>query len=218
MKRKTKQDWLREGLKVLTRFGEPGLNIDTLTQRLGVTKGSFYHHFKSRNRYVAELLAYWEDRTTQEVIRFATEGTFEEKYQRLKDRTFHLPNQDLEVAIRGWAWHDPVVRQHLERVDARRMAYLEALFRSIMKDGDRARTLAHVHYLLFVGATQVLPAIKGADIDRLLEATVKLLDTATGSGDEKDPQKWAADRGGALPLAKTLPTQGLGGEVTRADN
>ena len=40
--------------------GTDALTIDRLARGLGVTKGSFYHHFRNQADYRAALLKYWE--------------------------------------------------------------------------------------------------------------------------------------------------------------
>ena len=57
--RKRKQDWLGEGRFVLGQDGVTGLTIDGLAKKLGLTKGSFYHHFKNGQDYQQELVAFW---------------------------------------------------------------------------------------------------------------------------------------------------------------
>jgi AcrR family transcriptional regulator len=59
--RKSKQDWLEVGLKTLGEFGENGLTIERLTGTLGVTKGSFYHHFRNVEDFREQLIAFWAD-------------------------------------------------------------------------------------------------------------------------------------------------------------
>jgi len=41
----TRRRWLEEGLALLEEAGAEALTIESLTSRLEVTKGSFYHHF-----------------------------------------------------------------------------------------------------------------------------------------------------------------------------
>lgn len=50
--RRSKIDILAFGLDILSEYGEGELTIDFLCQKLGVTKGSFYHHFKSRDLFL----------------------------------------------------------------------------------------------------------------------------------------------------------------------
>ena len=70
-KRITKKSWLKEGLDVLANLGAEKLTIDTLCIQLGVTKGSFYHHFKNRQNFIESLLAYWEEVNTLAVIKLS---------------------------------------------------------------------------------------------------------------------------------------------------
>ena len=47
-------------LELLAEGGHDGLTIAALCARLGVTKGSFYHHFRDLCAFTDALLAYWE--------------------------------------------------------------------------------------------------------------------------------------------------------------
>ncbi|MGE3274382.1 MAG: TetR family transcriptional regulator C-terminal domain-containing protein [Vicinamibacterales bacterium] len=47
----TKQDLLKLGLELLLKHGYADLGVATLLERAGVPKGSFYHHFKSKEDF-----------------------------------------------------------------------------------------------------------------------------------------------------------------------
>ena len=83
-----REDWLERGLNLLAEEGSEALTIDSLCQRFGVTKGSFYHHFGSKDafglvvldRYMhiqLDALAKWADddalSTTDKLTRYFTE-------------------------------------------------------------------------------------------------------------------------------------------------
>ncbi|MEV0105289.1 helix-turn-helix domain-containing protein [Nocardia sp. NPDC050799] len=44
----TVDDWLQAGYTVLAEEGFRALELDEICRRLGVTKGSFYHHFSDK--------------------------------------------------------------------------------------------------------------------------------------------------------------------------
>jgi AcrR family transcriptional regulator len=52
-KRLTRQDWIDAALEALETGGVPAVAVEPLASRLGVTKGSFYWHFKDRNELLA---------------------------------------------------------------------------------------------------------------------------------------------------------------------
>ena len=56
--------------KALTDLGYGGLKLAEVCNRLGVTTGSFYHHFPSWSAYTRELVAFWvQDRTVRLIER-----------------------------------------------------------------------------------------------------------------------------------------------------
>jgi AcrR family transcriptional regulator len=46
---------------VLARDGVGGLRVEVLAKRCGVTKGSFYWHFKDRQALLEALLDHWKE-------------------------------------------------------------------------------------------------------------------------------------------------------------
>ena len=51
--------WLREALEVLRESGIDHVKVEPLAKRLGVTKGSFYWHFKDRADLLRALPEHW---------------------------------------------------------------------------------------------------------------------------------------------------------------
>src|SRR5438552_14192419 len=106
MAKVTREDWLDAGLQVLAQEGPEALAAERLAARLGVTRGSFYHHFKSRDAYSRALLERWAERHTGDIIdateHESTRGT---KFDRLLENVIRLPH-DLATAIRAWAQRD----------------------------------------------------------------------------------------------------------------
>ena len=49
-------DWIQAGFSILAEDGLEALKIDRLCARLGVTKGSFYWHFKDMASYRAAVV------------------------------------------------------------------------------------------------------------------------------------------------------------------
>ena len=168
MARTSKTDWLEKGAELLAVKGESALTIDNLTRALGVTKGSFYHHFKSRLGFSQALLAYWEQAMTREIIEH-NEGSVDahEKIRALTDVTTRMTTGKLEVAIRAWALRDPMARRFQERVDHLRLDYTIGLAQEVLGDSERGRRLGTIVFALFVGAQQILPPVEGAHLRRL---------------------------------------------------
>jgi AcrR family transcriptional regulator len=152
--------WLQAGLFLLEEQGPGGLTIDELTRRVGLTKGSFYHHFKDRGGYVTALLEYWEQEMTHRLVEEAAlEATGKDKQRHLTRLTLALYDSPLELHLRAWAMGSELVRSYVERVDRARIESLERIALEITGNAKRARQLAEIAYAVFVGGQQMLPQI-----------------------------------------------------------
>lgn len=151
----SKTVWLEEGLKILETKGPGMLSIESLTIRTGKTKGSFYHHFNSREKYIANLLEYYDKITIRDVIQIANlEQDPRASIKRLTKLAFQL-SSDLELAIRAWALYDPMVKDFQDRLDRQRLKHLKKLYMASGMKADKARTQSYRNYSLFIGLQQL---------------------------------------------------------------
>ncbi|MEZ5702491.1 MAG: TetR/AcrR family transcriptional regulator [Burkholderiaceae bacterium] len=82
----TRTDWLDAGLRLIGERGPASLRIDVLCRTLGVTKGSFYHHFGGQPEYVTALLAHWKNTYTQQLIHAVADiGDLRQRSKRLSE-------------------------------------------------------------------------------------------------------------------------------------
>jgi AcrR family transcriptional regulator len=131
-----------------------GVRIEPLAARLGVTKGSFYWHYRDRAALLSALLSDWERRATQAVITLvdASSDTPRERLAELIRVTTRAPQApDAEHAIRAWGAQAAPVRRRLARIDARRETYVAELLVAAGVPSDRAAHRARGLYLALIG-------------------------------------------------------------------
>ncbi|MGW1997739.1 TetR/AcrR family transcriptional regulator [Embleya sp. NPDC001921] len=162
----SRQDWLEAGLNILARSGAREMTLETLMAEMGLTKGSFYHHFKGMPAFKTALMKYYEEQLTARYIEQAELGgpPAPEKLRRLLERVVTEPRSDPEAAIRAWALQDPEVAETQARVDRARLDYLEAVWLEYSGDAEQAKTMGRLLYLLRVGATHIMPPVVGEDL------------------------------------------------------
>ena len=173
---KAKKAWFEAGLRILEESGPAALTIDELTRRLGLTKGSYYHHFKSREGYVDALLQFWEEEMTLKIIREAEAASGREKARRLTSLTLPLQESALELHIRAWSLADVRVREYVKRVDKVRCDYVAKVAATKARDTAQARRMARLVYAVFVGAQQMLPPLRGRELVSIYSDLEKLYD------------------------------------------
>ena len=153
-----RHDWLEQGLQAVGDGGPQQLKIDALCTALGVTKGSFYHHFASQAAYVSALLLHWKNTYTEQLIE-AVAGIDDPRArsERLSQLVFSK-NMRPEVALRAWGNSHPEVAATVQVVDAQRINYLTNLAQRMGLDTPKARLMARMGYAQLIGI-QHLPTL-----------------------------------------------------------
>jgi AcrR family transcriptional regulator len=171
----SKQDWLSEGLALLVEHGDHALTVEELCTRLGLTKGSFYHHFKGMGAYKAALLALFEAEWTTRFIDLAENNadlTAERKLQHLLDVVEATGSPEPEVTIRIWAQRDPQARAALDQVDAARTAYARTLLMEAGLTPEEADRRARTLGLLVIGSDFAVPRPSPAELRALMQHVI----------------------------------------------
>ena len=148
----TRQDWINQGLKTLSEAGVGAVRIEPLAKLMGVTKGSFYWHFKNRDELLAAILQEWVDCQTNSIIERVETLGGDAKTKLLY--LFELAVQDdglVENAIRAWATGDSRITAVLTDVDQRRLDYTRNLFLQVGFAPFEAMVRARMVYYALVG-------------------------------------------------------------------
>jgi AcrR family transcriptional regulator len=164
--RLSKADWVEGATAVLARDGLFGVSIDSLAGHLGVTKGSFYAHFTSRDELIAAVLERFHALDTNEVI--ARSDEIADPRERLA-RFLEFGFERLEwgrvfaalCAVCSDARVEPVMRQVAED----RMNYLEKALRDVGFDKAAARDRAILIYAMYVGFWRLVTAFSDSGLN-----------------------------------------------------
>jgi AcrR family transcriptional regulator len=151
---KSREDWVDEGLKLVAQQGIDAVKVERVATALGVTKGSFYWHFRDRDALLKALLTRWEAIATQSVIARvdASGGTAADRLTTLIQSVSQSTRAArYEQAIRAWAARDKHAKAVVQTVDAKREAYVQALLVEHGLPAARAKTRARMLYLALLG-------------------------------------------------------------------
>ncbi len=180
-KKLSKLDWLQAGFLALTKAGPQALKAEPLAKSLKVSKGSFYWHFKDIDDYKSAMITHWAQAATADVITRIKAGTAHpiEKLYALAHHSTTLPEASYgghasESAIRDWARYDPQVAAIVTKIDARRIAFTEALFLEAGQGKTQARQSARLLYSALIGL-EILAATALTDPPQDLSHLVSLL-------------------------------------------
>jgi AcrR family transcriptional regulator len=176
-------DWARAALSAIAESGVAGLSVEPLARRLGVTKGSFYWHFATRDAVLEAALTLWEDEGTTEVIAILERlPTAAERLRMLMHLAFAEEEGGRLLLALSAASDDPRIKTVLERVTERRLDYLIRLFRELGQPRPIAVRSAMRAYAEYVGLYQITGAaprrrLSPGERSRLVEDLVATLVT-----------------------------------------
>ncbi|MFC0681263.1 TetR/AcrR family transcriptional regulator [Lysobacter korlensis] len=187
----SRQRWLREGLEILADSGTVGLTIESLSERLRLSKGSFYHHFGGMPGYRQALLEYFEHRENQEFIDRARAAPVPAGAARVRHIVADAMAAEggrprLEAAVRAWASSDPIAREYIDRIDRARVDFLQGELQAMGLEQQAAADFAQIGHLMSIGAADAVLSMTPPQIvrlwDRLLAAAVSAATTDGSDG------------------------------------
>jgi AcrR family transcriptional regulator len=135
--------------------GVARVKVEPLAAELGVTTGSFYHHFRRRDDLMDAVLAHWEAANSAPL--FAAVAAAGPDPDAQLDALFDawLAESDYDPAydsaVRDWARTSKTAEAAVRRVDDRRIDLLKGIFVAFGYDEDRAFIRARVTYFHQVG-------------------------------------------------------------------
>lgn len=158
--------------------------VEALARELGVTKGSFYWHFGSRDELIDAALALWEREHTVDVIAEVDAGSGERDPAARLRRLFeaivgHAAADQVELPLLALS-DDERVAPTLQRVTERRIDYVAGVYGELGFGAEQARDRAVLAYAAYLGHLQLirtglLPAHDEQRLQRHLDAVVDTL-------------------------------------------
>jgi AcrR family transcriptional regulator len=167
-----KPQWLSAGLDALRKGGVAAVRVERLAAGVGVTKGSFYHHFRDRGALLEALLEFWSrEMTDAEFERIQTvRGGLGARLLALAEDVLEKGMGRYDPAIRAWARTDRKVAAAVAQVDRRRVRALIGLFEEGSFGAAEARIRARLFYTFLLGEPQVRsPARESGELEKMVK-------------------------------------------------
>jgi AcrR family transcriptional regulator len=157
-RRLSRDDWVAAAFEAIADAGMSAVVVEPLAERLGVTKGSFYAHFASRDELIEATLESWEQSHAGSGL--AEFSAVEDPAERLRAVllaavTFSQSGApSVHMSLLG-ELQDPRVRGAVARVTARRVELLTATYQQLGLSPRRAAHRARMAYATYLGLLQM---------------------------------------------------------------
>ena len=159
----SREAWVKAATNLIAQEGVKAVAVEPLAVVLGVTKGSFYWHFKNRDELIHAALEAWEQDQSADVV--SRYGGIADPRRRLRVLLF-AAFEDVEngkfFAALAVSSEDPRVQPYLHRVTERRLAFGVEAFQALGFPEAEARERALLAYAAYAGYFQLLRTTPGA--------------------------------------------------------
>jgi AcrR family transcriptional regulator len=148
--------WIDGAIETLADEGVAGLRVEALAKRFGVTKGSFYWHFKDRQDLIGAILQTWKDGRLRDIDKQSVAPAGKECEQLLQVIDIYGSNRNrkgiaIELAVRDWARRDAQAGAIVEAVDRYRLESAVKLFVASGRSDDEAKSRSLLLYAYVFG-------------------------------------------------------------------
>ena len=149
-------DWEQAALDALAESGLAAVAVEPLARRLGVTKGSFYWHFATREALLQAALERWERNDEAHVLApIEAVADPRERVRELIRQVSHKRPSHAVLAALIKALDQPLIGPLIERVSQRRIEFVTEAFRQAGFDAATAANRARLAYSAYVGFIQL---------------------------------------------------------------
>ena len=175
--RRSREDWLESGIKILGEAGVNGLTIERMAAEMSLTKGSFYHHFRSREDFVQSVGRYWAVTftTAVKVEIGSMKGGFGERLLSLMEMVVRGDLSRYDRLMRCWSIRNAAIRRLTKRTFNERIRYVESLLKGMGHRGEDLNARVHVFVGYMTFETEVnagLPLRKRLDRLKAVHAVI----------------------------------------------
>jgi AcrR family transcriptional regulator len=158
--------YFRAAYDLLGEGGHGALTVAALCERLGVTKGSFYHHFDDLPEFVAAFAQRWSKWFTSLIDSYLAEPDLLRRIELMTNSQI-VTMVGAESAIRAWSWVDPTIAEAMRAVDAHVVHLGTATFGGLAgEDPEAGLALSYLAVGILIGM-QLQP--EPVDPDRFVE-------------------------------------------------
>lgn len=148
------QDWVQAALKAIAHGGLAAVGVEPLARTLGVTKGSFYAHYRNRDELITAALTEWgRSHGTAGLAEFAAIADPARRLRELVTAVVHAVQPlapSVHLSLLGDR-NDPRVAEVVHRVNRARLELLARTYRELGLPPDRAESRARVAYAAILG-------------------------------------------------------------------
>jgi AcrR family transcriptional regulator len=143
-------DWIGAAFSRFADEGIESVRVEVLARDLGVSKGSFYWHFRDRGELLDRMLARWE-RDELDWIDADDNAAPAARWARIMAKAADPERIRSEVALRDWARRDSRVASRVATIERKKAALIAQVLRDVGFTPSAADAWAEIVLMVCLG-------------------------------------------------------------------
>ena len=150
------EQWAEAALDAMALGGLEAVAVEPLAKELGITKGSFYWHFKNREALIRAALDLWEKRETVDIVaRAEQEATPRERMHTLFREVANTDLRSERLLMMLSTTDHPAARACAKHVSEHWRRYVHDCYKALGLSENEARLWATFAYSTFMGTVRM---------------------------------------------------------------
>lgn len=143
-------DWIGAAFSRFSDQGIESVRVEVLARDLGVSKGSFYWHFRDRGELLEEMLAHWEREELGWIDAEEHTGPAA-RWAQIVAKAADPDRIRREVALRGWARRDSRVAGRVAAIERKKAALIARVLHDVGFAPSAADAWAEIVLMVCLG-------------------------------------------------------------------
>ncbi|MFZ0979920.1 MAG: helix-turn-helix domain-containing protein [Candidatus Acidiferrales bacterium] len=144
-------DWIRAALAKLSQDGVDAVRVEVLARDLGVSKGSFYWHFRDRQELLERTLTHWEQGELALLDFDADATSAATRWARIVQVSADPSRIQLEASVRSWARRNEQVARQVVAVELKKTIVIANVLQDVGFTQRAAQAWSEVALLVCLG-------------------------------------------------------------------
>lgn len=148
-----KSQWIKLGIKKFSVDGIVGINVEQMAETLDCNRSSFYWHFKSKEKFLNEMIQYWfEDSIKPITVEVNKKQNASERLIKFMTLSFEdRTRKDLMYHLRKLSQIDSNVKELLDYLTSKRLAYISSLIQDLGYSKKEAKMKSEILFNFYLG-------------------------------------------------------------------
>ncbi len=150
--------WIKLGFELFAKHGVSGIVVDKIAKKLSSNRSSFYWHFHSKDNFIDEILKYWIETDTNQIIEKTQKmRTVEEKFKVLIKEIFKSdPHIDFIFHLKRYAIRRKDIQKTIDEIDEQRIGFVISMLKDLQYSEKEALIRAKIFYKYLIGHHEMI--------------------------------------------------------------